>query len=133
MTLKRVVFLEPPTFIFTNSRYIAERIREGLEKAGFSKLAVHHLSISHELREDIEKSLRSGEIEAVIATKTLELRIDVGCINKVIMFRPPGQVVSLLQRVGRSGHNVGETSKGVIIALDSIDTLISASLISLLS
>jgi len=69
----------------------------------------------------------------VIATKTLELGIDVGCINKVIMFRPPGQVVSLLQRVGRSGHNVGETSKGVIIALDSIDTLISASLISLLS
>jgi len=125
--------IEPPTLIFTNSRYIAERIHEGLEKAGFSKLAVHHSSISHELREDIEKSLRSGEIEAVIATKTLELGIDVGCINKVIMFRPPGQVVSLIQRVGRSGHSVGETSKGVIIALDSIDTLISASLISLLS
>jgi ATP-dependent Lhr-like helicase len=124
--------IDPPTIIFTNSRYIAERIHEGLEKIGFKRMAVHHSSVSHELRENIEKSLRSGDIEAVIATKTLELGIDIGCINKVIMFRPPGQVVSLLQRVGRSGHSVGETSRGVIIAIDSIDTLIAASLISLL-
>jgi len=125
--------IEPPTLVFTNSRYIAERIHEGLERMGFRKLAVHHSSISHELREGIERSLRSGDIEAVIATKTLELGIDIGCINKVIMFRPPGQVVSLLQRVGRSGHSVGEESKGAIIALDSMDTLISAALVSLLS
>ncbi len=125
--------IEPPTLVFTNSRYIAERIYEGLEKTGFKRMAVHHSSVSHELRESIEEELRKGNIDVVMATKTLELGIDVGCINKVIMFRPPGQVVSLLQRVGRSGHSVDEVSRGVIISIDNIDTLVSASLISLLA
>ena len=125
--------IEPPTLIFTNSRHMAERIYEGLEKIGFKRIAVHHSSVSHELRESIEDGLRRGDIDVVIATKTLELGIDVGCIKKVIMFRPPGQVVSLLQRVGRSGHSVDEVSRGVIVSLDSIDTLITASLISLLA
>lgn len=125
--------IEPPTLIFTNSRYVAERIYEGLEKIGYRKMAVHHSSISHELRENIERSLRSGDVEVVIATKTLELGIDIGCINKVIMFRPPGQVSSLLQRTGRSGHSVGEVSRGVIVALDSVDVITAASMISLLS
>ncbi|HWQ17579.1 MAG TPA: DEAD/DEAH box helicase [Sulfolobales archaeon] len=125
--------IEPPTLVFTNSRYVAERIYESLEKTGFKRMAVHHSSVSHELRESIEDEMRKGNIDVVIATKTLELGIDVGCINKVIMFRPPGQVVSLLQRVGRSGHSVDEVSKGAIIALDNMDILVSASLISLLA
>lgn len=125
--------IEPISIVFTNSRYVAERIHEGLEKTGCWRMAVHHSSVSHEIRESVEESLRRGDIDVVIATKTLELGIDIGKISRVIMFRPPGQVVSLIQRIGRSGHSVGEISRGVIVSLNEMDTLLAGALASLLS
>src|SRR5581483_1008074 len=63
------------------------------------------------------------EVSLVVATGSLELGIDVGTIDLVLQVESPGSVATLLQRVGRSGHAVGATSKGRILPL-TIDDLV---------
>jgi ATP-dependent Lhr-like helicase len=115
--------LEPPSLIFVNSRYAAERLKESLELLGVTDVYVHHSSVSPELRQEAERKLREGSLRAVVCTKTLEVGIDVGAIRKVIQFRAPGGVITLLQRVGRSGHALDRRPKGVVVAVGDIDFL----------
>ncbi|AEM38835.1 DEAD/DEAH box helicase domain protein [Pyrolobus fumarii 1A] len=122
-------YLEPITLVFTNSKYASERLHEELVKLGVKDVLVHHASLSPEEREEAEKALREGKVTAVICTKTLELGIDVGDVKKVILFRPPSTVFSLVQRLGRSGHRHDiEVLNGVIIANDAVEALYAAAL-----
>ena len=113
--------VEKPSLVFVNSRYVAEKIKDSLERLEARDVFVHHSSVSAELREEAEDRLRRGELSAIVCTKTLEVGIDVGEIRKVIQVRAPGRVASLLQRVGRSGHSLGGESKGAIVSLGPID------------
>ncbi len=115
--------IEKPSLVFVNSRYVAERIKDSLEKLGTSEVYVHHSSVSTELRLEAEEKLRKGELAAVVCTKTLEVGIDVGKIKRVIQIKSPGRVSSLLQRVGRSGHRIGERPKGSVITIGELDLL----------
>ncbi|MGC9112156.1 DEAD/DEAH box helicase [Acidilobus sp.] len=110
-----------PTLIFTNSRYVAEKLSHELQKSRLDNVYVHHSSVSAEVREMVEEKLRRGEGCLVVCTKTLELGIDVGSIRKVIQVRAPGSVAALIQRTGRSFHRLGGTSMGLIIATDPVD------------
>ncbi len=126
---RRVVeTLNPPSLIFVNSRFTAERLHESLERIGVSDIFVHHSSVSRQMREKAEERLKRGELKAIVCTKTLELGIDVGEIRSVVLFRPPGTVASLLQRVGRSGHTVDGKSSGVLINIGVMDLLESVAL-----
>ena len=115
--------VEPPTLVFVNTRYAAERLHEELSKVKDLKVAVHHSSISKEIRQQIEEELREGKLDVVVATKTLELGIDISELKKVILFRPPGSVSAVLQRVGRAGHKLGGVSRGTILTNDDVETL----------
>ncbi|MCE4617173.1 MAG: DEAD/DEAH box helicase [Desulfurococcales archaeon] len=116
---------EGPTIVFVDSRFLAERLQETLANQGVDRVYVHHSSVSAELKSEIEERFRKGEVRAIIATKTLELGIDIGEIKKIIQFKGPVRVSNLLQRVGRSGHRLGAESRGVIVAVDPIDFLTS--------
>ncbi|MBO0887929.1 ATP-dependent helicase, partial [Candidatus Bathyarchaeota archaeon] len=70
-----------------------------------------------------ERALKEGEIKGLVATSSLELGIDVGRIDYVIQYNSPHQATRLIQRVGRSGHSVGKMADGIIITMDSDDTL----------
>lgn len=74
----------------------------------------HHGSVSKEQRLEIENALKAGELRCVVATSSLELGIDMGDIDLVIQVGAPPSVASALQRVGRAGHQVGGTPKGII-------------------
>ena len=74
----------------------------------------HHGSVSKEQRAIIEDDLKRGRLPAVVATSSLELGIDMGAVDLVIQIESPPSVASALQRVGRAGHQVGETSRGVL-------------------
>lgn len=115
--------IEPPSLVFVNSRYAAERLKEALEEIGATDVFVHHSSVATELRLEAEDKLRKGDIKAIVCTKTLEVGIDVGAIKRVIQFRAPGSVFSLLQRVGRSGHVLGGIPKGTIVSVGVADFL----------
>ncbi|HEY3110369.1 MAG TPA: DEAD/DEAH box helicase, partial [Chloroflexota bacterium] len=85
-----------------------------LEAAGLQPIRAHHGSMSRQARLEMEGALKGGTLPALVATSSLELGIDVGEIDLVAHLQSPKSVGSGLQRVGRSGHLVGQTSVGRI-------------------
>lgn len=101
------------TIIFVNSRGLCERLTQRLnELAGDEVVRSHHGSVSHEKRAEIEEGLKRGLIKGIVATSSLELGIDMGAVDRVVLVESPGSVARGLQRVGRAGHQVGECSVG---------------------
>jgi ATP-dependent helicase Lhr and Lhr-like helicase len=114
------------TIVFANSRRLAERICAELnELAGKEIARSHHGSVSREQRVMIEEALKRGELKAVVATSSLELGIDMGAVDLVIQVEAPISVASGLQRVGRAGHQVGETSRAKLFPKYRGDLLVS--------
>ena len=118
------------TIVFSNSRGLAERLTSRLNEAWAKDhdddavlARAHHGSVSKEQRELIEDDLRSGALRCVVATSSLELGIDMGAVDLVIQVSSPPSVASGLQRVGRAGHQVGETSHGTVYPLSRPDLL----------
>lgn len=74
----------------------------------------HHGSVSHQQRAEIEEGLKRGSLKAIVATSSLEMGIDMGGVDQVLLVESPGSVARGLQRVGRAGHGVGEVSTGRI-------------------
>ncbi len=113
------------TLIFTNTRSGAERVAFNLKKRfpEFEGLIeAHHSSLSREVRLDVEEKLkRGGELKAVVTSTSLELGIDIGTIDLVVLIGSPKSVNRALQRIGRAGHRLHDVSKGVILALDRDD------------
>ncbi len=86
----------------------------------------HHGSVSKEQRATIEDDLKSGRLPCVVATSSLELGIDMGAVDLVVQIESPPSVASGLQRVGRAGHQVGETSRGVLLPKHRADLVHTA-------
>jgi ATP-dependent Lhr-like helicase len=114
------------TLIFTNTRSGTERVVHNL-KEKFPKeyneatIGAHHSSLSRGHRLDIENRLKNGELKCVVSSTSLELGIDIGYIDLVILLGSPKSVARALQRVGRSGHKLHDTAKGRLIVLDRDD------------
>jgi len=109
--------------VFTNTRDGAEFLASRLKYIIGDVVEVHHSSLSRDHRISVEDRLKRGELKAVVATSSLELGIDIGEIDLVIQYGSPRQTSKLLQRVGRSGHRLGQASRGVVIASDLEDFL----------
>ena len=112
--------------VFVNSRGLCERLAKRLNDLDREERGVvddaeepdwvraHHGSIAHEQRRQMEDDLKAGRIRAIVATSSLELGIDMGAVDLVLMVESPGAVASGLQRVGRAGHQVGVPSRGIV-------------------
>lgn len=116
------------TLVFVNTRRMAERLTRHLSErlddktqSTTSVIAAHHGSLSKELRLSAEQRLKRGELQALVATASLELGIDIGDIDLVCQLSSPRSINAFLQRVGRSGHAVGGTPKGRLFPLSRDD------------
>jgi Lhr-like helicase len=86
-------------------------------------IGAHHGSLSKTHRHMIEDSLRKGLLKCVVCSTSLELGIDIGYIDLVILLSSPKSVSRALQRVGRSGHQLHAVTKGRIIVQDRDDLI----------
>lgn len=114
------------TLIFTNTRAATERVVHYLKDMfpndyNDVNIGAHHGSLSKEHRSELEQNLREGRLKCVVCSTSLELGIDIGFIDLVILLGSPKSVARALQRIGRSGHQLHATTKGRIIVLDRDD------------
>ncbi len=111
------------TLFFVNTRDNAEAlgVRYHHWDESFS-VGVHHGSLSKEIRVQMEDDFKNEKLKALICTSSLELGIDVGSADFAIQFDSPRQVTRLIQRIGRSGHRIGEVSNGAIISTSPTET-----------
>jgi ATP-dependent helicase Lhr and Lhr-like helicase len=101
------------TLVFVNTRRLAERVAHHLsERLGEDQVLAHHGSLSRATRLNAEKRLKNGELQAVVATASLELGIDIGTVDLVCQIGSPRSLAVALQRIGRAGHWVGALPKG---------------------
>jgi ATP-dependent Lhr-like helicase len=115
--LAELITSHKTTLVFVNTRRLSERVAHHLEeRLGEKAILAHHGSLSRALRLRAEDELKRGVIKAVVATASLELGIDVGTIDLVCQIGTPRSLAVLLQRVGRSGHFLSATPKGVLFA-----------------
>ena len=118
------------TLFFTNSRRLAEKLASTInatDDEGTLAYA-HHGSLSREIRTEVEARLKSGELRAIVATNSLEMGIDIGALDEVVLIQAPPSISSALQRIGRAGHRVGETSRGTLYPTHPSDFVEGATL-----
>jgi len=121
------------TMLFVNSRRLAERLSAALNDIAGEVIArAHHGSIAREQRQQIEERLKAGDLPCIVATSSLELGLDLGAVDLVIQVEAPPSVAAGLQRVGRAGHEVGGTSRGVVFPKHRGDLLSCAAAASLM-
>ena len=118
------------TLVFVNTRRMAERVAHHLgERLGEDHVAAHHGSLAKERRLAVEQRLKAGEMSALVATASLELGIDVGSVDLVCQIGSPRAVTTFLQRIGRSGHALGRTSRGRLFATSRDELVECAALV----
>ncbi|MEM0350181.1 MAG: ATP-dependent helicase [Archaeoglobaceae archaeon] len=121
-TIAELVKNSKTTLIFTNTRSATERVVYYLKKRLKDEaIKAHHSSLSKEVRLEVEKELKEGKLKCVVSSTSLELGIDIGYIDLVILLGSPKSISRALQRIGRSGHKLHEVSVGRIIVLDPDD------------
>ena len=118
------------TLVFVNTRRLAERVAHHLEeRLGKDAVATHHGSLSRKLRLAAENKLKAGEIQALVATASLELGIDIGAVDLVCQIGSTRSIATALQRIGRAGHWHGAIPKGRIFAATRDELLECAALV----
>ena len=121
--------------VFTNVRSAAEqiglRLKELLPELS-DQIETHHASLDRSVRLEVEDRLKNGELRAVVCSTSLELGIDIGAVDLVVMVATPKGVSRAIQRIGRSGHSLNRTSHGVLVATninDLVEATVTAKLV----
>jgi ATP-dependent Lhr-like helicase len=121
------------TLFFANSRRTTEKVTRLINEGEAGDIAyAHHGSLSREIRLAVEKKMKEGELKAIVATNSLELGIDIGSLDRVVLIQTPRSVSTAMQRIGRSGHRVGEISRGLIFPThgrDFVDAAVMARMV----
>jgi ATP-dependent Lhr-like helicase len=121
------------TLVFTNTRAATEKVVHNLkyrfpEKYGDANVEAHHSSLSKEQRHRVEQGLRAGEYKCIVSSTSLELGIDIGSVDVVVLLGSPKSASRAIQRVGRSGHRLEGVARGVFLVSDR-DDLVECSII----
>ena len=125
--LKKIIAKNRSTLIFVNSRRLCEMLTLMINQGEEEPVAyAHHGSLSLEIRAEVERKLKAGELRAIVATNSLELGIDIGALDEVVLVQSPFSISSAIQRVGRAGHRVSQVSRGTLFPTHPKDLLEAA-------
>lgn len=102
-------FADKKLLVFVNSRKECEAITDRLRSGGIdpARVFAHHSSLASDIRLHVEASFAEVTSGVCVATPTLELGIDIGSIDLVVLYGTPANWQSLAQRVGRGNRRTG--------------------------
>ncbi|MFP4362719.1 MAG: DEAD/DEAH box helicase, partial [Spirochaetia bacterium] len=124
---KEIIKQRKSTLLFANNRRLTEKLTRLINEDEEEDIAyAHHGSLSKDIRRAVEERLKKGELKAIVATSSLELGIDVGALDQVILVQTPPSISSAMQRLGRAGHQVGALSRGILYPSHGRDFLLAA-------
>src|SRR5438477_2419890 len=133
--LSQLIRSRQSVIVFTNVRSAAEqiglRLREHLPELA-DAIEIHHASLDRSVRLAVEDRLKNGELRAVVCSTSLELGIDIGAVDLVVMVATPKGVSRAIQRIGRSGHSLNKNSHGILVATnvnDLVEATVTAKLV----
>src|SRR5438105_3372727 len=133
--LSQLIRSHESVIVFTNVRSAAEqiglRLREHLPELT-DAIEIHHASLDRSVRLEVEDRLKNGELRAVVCSTSLELGIDIGAVDLVVMVATPKGVSRAIQRIGRSGHSLNKSSHGILVATnvnDLVEATVTAKLV----
>ena len=126
--LAELIRTRKSVLVFTNVRSAAEqlglKLKELLPELA-RQIEIHHASLDRSVRLEVEDRLKNGELRAVVCSTSLEMGIDIGAVDLVVMVATPKGVSRAIQRIGRSGHSLNRDSHGVLVATN-INDLVEA-------
>ena len=117
------------SLVFTNTRSQAERWYQALLEARpdwAGTIALHHGSLSQDVRAWVENGLKAGLLKAVVCTSSLDLGVDFLPVEQVLQIGSAKGVGRLVQRAGRSGHAPGRTSSITLVPTHSLELVEAA-------
>jgi ATP-dependent Lhr-like helicase len=133
--LAELIRTRQSVLVFTNVRSAAEqvglRLKELLPDLA-TQIEIHHASLDRSVRLEVEDRLKNGELRAVVCSTSLEMGIDIGAVDLVVMVATPKGVSRAIQRIGRSGHSLDRSSHGVLVATninDLVEAIVTAKLV----
>jgi len=117
------------TAVFTNSRQAAERyatdsasdLRQRGEGDAAASVAAYQAALSDERRGEIEDGLKSGAVRGVWSTNALELGVDIGGLDAVLLDGYPGTRMAAFQRAGRAGRGTDPSLVAMVAGEDQLD------------
>ncbi|MCE4612172.1 MAG: DEAD/DEAH box helicase [Desulfurococcales archaeon] len=109
------------TLCFVDSQQMAELVARIASKRFGVEAAVHRAGLPAEARKLVEDGFREGRIKAVVATPTLELGVDIGDLDVIVLAHLPRSYSSYLQRAGRAGRRGRKGYVATILADDAIE------------
>lgn len=119
------------TLVFTNTRAQCEIWYQKLLEADpdlAGVMAMHHGSMSKELRSWVEEALHDCRLSAVVCTSSLDLGVDFRPVESIVQVGSPKGVARFLQRAGRSGHRPGAVSQIHFLPTNSLELIEAAAL-----
>jgi len=127
---RQIIERNRSTLLFANSRRLVEKLTLLINAGAESPIAyAHHGSLAKEVRQEVERKLKAGDLKAIVATNSLEMGIDIGSLDEVVLVQSPFAISSGIQRVGRAGHQVGEVSRAELFPSHARDFLDAAVLV----
>ncbi|MNO86818.1 putative ATP-dependent helicase Lhr [compost metagenome] len=115
--------------VFTNTRAQAELWYQALLEARpdwAGLIALHHASLARDTRDWVERSLKQGNLKAVICTSSLDLGVDFLPVERVLQIGSAKGIARLMQRAGRSGHAPGRRSRITLVPTHSLELVEAA-------
>ncbi len=114
------------TLLFTNTRAQTEIWYQALLEQNpmlAGQMAMHHGSLSQEIRNWVEEQIHAGYLKLVVCTSSLDLGVDFRPVEQIIQIGSPKGIARFLQRAGRSGHQPGAVSKIYFVPTHAIELL----------
>ena len=128
---RHLIRMRRSVVVFSNTRAQAEYVAmAGSDRS--HRILPYRSGYSAEMRRRVEHELRSGSIRGVSATSALELGVDIGSLDTVVLNGYPGSISSLWQRLGRAGRTDLDALGIVMVGGDPISRSLLANAAELL-